>query len=42
MQNLESDVEYILTNAPRLMNVAAATAISFALWHGVNRDSSGD
>ena len=29
--NLESDVEYILANAPRLMNVAAATAISFAL-----------
>jgi hypothetical protein len=34
---LESDVEYILTNAPRLMTVAAATAISFALWDGVNR-----
>jgi hypothetical protein len=34
---LKSDVEYILTNAPRLMNVAAATAISFALWDGVNR-----
>jgi hypothetical protein len=34
---LKSDVEYILMNAPRLMNVAAATAISFALWDGVNR-----
>jgi hypothetical protein len=34
---LESDVEFILTNAPRLMKVAAATAISFALWDGVNR-----
>jgi hypothetical protein len=34
---LEADVEYILTNAPRLMKVAAATAISFALWQGVNR-----
>jgi hypothetical protein len=35
--NLESDIEYVLTNAPRLMKVAAATAISFALWQGVNR-----
>jgi hypothetical protein len=36
-ESLNSDVEYILTNAPRLMKVAAATAISFALWDGVNR-----
>ena len=35
--SLESDVEYILTNAPRLMKVAGATAISFALWDGANR-----
>jgi hypothetical protein len=35
--DLESDVEFILTNAPRLMKVAGATAISFALWDGVNR-----
>jgi hypothetical protein len=34
---LESDVEFIFTNAPRLMKVAGATAISFALWDGVNR-----
>jgi hypothetical protein len=34
---VDNDVEYILTNAPRLMKVAAATAISFALWEGVNR-----
>jgi hypothetical protein len=34
---LESDVEFILANAPRLMKVAGATAISFALWDGVNR-----
>jgi hypothetical protein len=33
--DLESDVDFILTNAPRLMIVAAATAISFALWDGV-------
>jgi hypothetical protein len=36
-ESVNPDVEYILTNAPRLMKVAAATAISFALWHGVNR-----
>ena len=36
-KRVQSDVEFILTNAPRLMNVASATAISFALWHGVNR-----
>jgi hypothetical protein len=34
---LTSDVEFILSNAPRLMKVAGATAISFALWEGVNR-----
>jgi len=34
---LKSDVEFILKNAPRLMTVASVTAISFALWHGVNR-----
>jgi hypothetical protein len=34
---LNADVEFILTNAPRLMDVATATAISFALWDGVNR-----
>lgn len=34
---MESNVEFVLTNAPRLMTVAAATAISFALWDGVNR-----
>jgi hypothetical protein len=33
----DSDVQFILTNAPRLMKVAGATAISFALWDGVNR-----
>src|SRR5258706_15319702 len=31
------DVEFIQTHAPRLMRVAGATAISFALWEGVNR-----
>jgi hypothetical protein len=34
---LKSDIEFILSNAPRLMRVAGATAISFALWEGVNR-----
>jgi hypothetical protein len=34
---LEPDLEFILTHAPRLMKVAGATAISFALWDGVNR-----
>jgi hypothetical protein len=34
---MKSDVDFILTNASRLMNVASVTAISFALWHGVNR-----
>jgi len=34
---LNPDVEYVLKNAPRLMTVAAVTAISFALWDGANR-----
>jgi hypothetical protein len=36
-ESLAPDVDFILTNAPRLMTVAGATAISFALWDGVNR-----
>jgi hypothetical protein len=36
-ESLDPDVDFILTNAPRLMKVAGATAISFALWDGVNR-----
>jgi hypothetical protein len=35
--NVKSDVKYILDSAPRLLNVAGATAISFALGQGVNR-----
>ena len=34
---VNADVAFILNNAPRLIKVAAATAISFALWEGVNR-----
>jgi hypothetical protein len=46
-ENLNPDVEFILEHAPRLMTVAAAAAISFALWDGVNRalvetDDDGD
>jgi hypothetical protein len=36
-ESLNSNVEFIQTSAPRLMKVAGATAISFALWDGVNR-----
>ena len=31
------EIKFVLSNAPRLMKVAGATAISFALWEGVNR-----
>jgi hypothetical protein len=36
-EGIAEAVEYVILAAPRILNVAAMTAISFGLWDGANR-----